>query len=256
MDTIFFIFSKLVWALLKPETWILIGAGLSCLAVWRERLRAARFWTAATLGLVLAIGALPLGGRVVTSLEKRYPANPSLGRVDGIIVLGGGEWAPRFGQPQVGDGGERYIEALALALRHPEARVIYVGGSGALKDALDAPGVHARSARLFFERTGLDMERLSFETASRNTAENAALSYEMIQPEPAQSWVLVTSGFHMPRALRSFERAGWTGVVPWPVDFRGRKDPLLGWNFTQNLDLLGIGLREYIGLVAYGVTGR
>ncbi|MFD0978754.1 YdcF family protein [Tropicimonas aquimaris] len=256
MDTVFFILSKLAWALLKPETWILIGVGLTCLAAWFGRLRAARLWSALTLGLVLAIGVIPIGGRMVMSLEQRYPANPPLGQVDGIIVLGGGERPPRFGQPQVGEGGERYIETLSLALRHPEARVIYVGGSGALKDALDAPRVHARSARLFFERTGLDPERLTFETASRNTAENAVLSLEMVQPQPGQSWVLVTSAFHMPRALRSFERAGWTGIVPWPADFRGRKGPPLDWDLTQNLDLLGVGLREYIGLFAYGVTGR
>lgn len=256
MDTLFFILSKLAWGLLKPETWILICALLTCLTVWRGRFRGARVWSAATLGLVLAIGALPIGGQLVMSLEKRHPANPPLTRVDGIIVLGGGEWVPRFGQPQVNEGGERYIETLALALRFPEARVVYSGGSGALKHALDAPGVHARSARLFLERSGLDPDRLTFETSSRNTAENAALSLELVQPQPGETWVLVTSAFHMPRALRSFERAGWTGIVPWPADFRGRRGPPVDWDFSRNLDLLSVGLREYIGLVAYGVTDR
>ena len=109
----------------------------------------------------------------------------------------------------------------------------------------------------FFLAQGLAPERLLFERASRNTAENAALSLALVQPGEDETWVLVTSAFHMPRSLASFEAAGWTGLVPYPVDYRsGGFGDGIGWDLARNLLTLNTAVREYIGLVAYRVTGR
>ncbi|PLW80988.1 hypothetical protein CWI75_18005 [Kineobactrum sediminis] len=58
------------------------------------------------------------------------------------------------------------------------------------------------------------------ELRSRNTAENAALSLAVAQPQPGQTWVLVTSAFHMARAMHEFHQAGWPEMSPYPVDYR------------------------------------
>jgi uncharacterized SAM-binding protein YcdF (DUF218 family) len=69
--------------------------------------------------------------------------------------------------------------------------------------------------------------------------------------------VLLTSAFHMPRAIRSFEAAGWAGVTPWPVDYRttGFSDRI-GWDLTRNLRVLNIAIREQVGQLAYRLSGR
>ena len=175
-------------------------------------------------------------------------------------MLGGGEEAwlsARWDQVVFGEGAERFTAALALARVHPQARIVFTGGSGALRDVGRSDGSSAAVAKRFFTEQGIDPARLSVESASRNTAENARLTRALIKPQPGEVWVLVTSAFHMPRAMESFRAAGWEGLVPWPVDFRARDlDVGIGWELARNLDVLNTAVREYLGILAYGATGR
>src|SRR5690606_18132335 len=151
--------------------------------------------------------------------------SPALERVDGIVVLGGGEDSTAsayWQQPQLGEGADRYTAALALARQHPEAKVLFTGGSGRLRSLTGAKASEAAVAEAFFRQQGLEPERLLLEDRSRNTAENARLAFALVRPGSEETWILVTSAFHMPRALRSFQAAGWEDVVPWPVDYRSR----------------------------------
>jgi len=61
----------------------------------------------------------------------------------------------------------------------------------------------------------------------------------------------------MPRAIWSFETAEWTGIVPWPEDYRtvAFADGA-GWDLTRNLRVLNVGIREHIGKIAYQLSGR
>jgi len=69
--------------------------------------------------------------------------------------------------------------------------------------------------------------------------------------------VLVTSAFHMPRAMRSFEMVGWTGLVSWPVDYRTSSfADGIGWDLTHNLKVLSTAIREQVGQIAYRLSGR
>ena len=260
MDTIFFVASKLVGALLRPDTWIVLALALIVLAVFYSRRRLTLWVGSITLALLVALAIFPLGDLLLQPIERTYPAEPSLGQVDGIIVLGGGEDARAsayWGQMQLNEGGERYTAALALARRFPQARVLFTGGSGALRDLAGNQASEAEMAERFFREQGIARERLLLEGQSRNTAENARLSRELAAPAPDETWVLVTSAFHLPRAMRSFESAGWTGLVPWPVDYRTSAfADGMGWNLTRNLLVLNTAIREQVGQIAYRLSGR
>jgi uncharacterized SAM-binding protein YcdF (DUF218 family) len=137
MDTLVFIISKLMAVTLKVETWLLLGMALALLGLLMRRLRLAQGLLSATLLATLLLAVLPLGGLLLQPLESRYPANPTLTRVDGIVILGGGEDAAKsrfWGQPQLREGAERYTAALALARRFPQAQLVFAGGSGQLRD--------------------------------------------------------------------------------------------------------------------------
>lgn len=260
MDTLFFIASKLIGALLRPDTWIVLALAVVVLALLFNRRSLALWVGSITLAVLVALSILPLGDLLLQPIERTYPAEPALGQVDGIIVLGGGEDAHAstfWGQMQLNEGGERYTAALALARRFPEARIVFTGGSGALRDLAGAETSEADMAGRFFRDQGVSPERLLLEDQSRNTAENARLSLALAAPKPGETWVLVTSAFHMPRAMRSFESAGWTGLVPWPVDYRTSafKDGM-GWNLTRNLLVLNTAIREQVGQIAYRLSGR
>jgi hypothetical protein len=60
----------------------------------------------------------------------------------------------------------------------------------------------------------------------------------------------------MPRAVGSFCAAGWRNIIPYPVEFRGGDDVDLAWDLGAGLTDLNTGVKEWIGIVAYRVTGR
>ncbi len=98
--------------------------------------------------------------------------------------------------------------------------MVFSGGIARLRNTVvgqpDIPSV----AVDFFVSLGIDPDRIIWEDQSRNTAENARFSCEVAAPASGETWVLVTSAFHMGRALTSFEAAGWGDIVPSPFDYR------------------------------------
>ncbi len=104
---------------------------------------------------------------------------------------------------------------------------------------------------------GIAEHRLILETKSRDTAENAALSRDLVKPKPGETWVLITSALHMPRAVGVFRKAEWR-VIPYPVDFRhlGEGDEGFGLNLGRGLTLLNSAAREWLSLAHYYVTGK
>ncbi len=260
MDTAFFILAKFVGLLLQIETWLAIGLAINLFAAMANRRRLAIASGAITLIAFVSVGFLPLGDLLIRPLEAEYPPVQAPEHIDGIVVLGGvedGRASAFWRQPQLNQAAERLTGSAALALRFPEARIIFSGGSGRLRDLVtsrpDLPSV----ASDFFASVGISNERVVWEDQSRNTAENAKFSFAIVKPNPDATWVLVTSAFHMGRALASFQAAGWPNIIPYPVDYRsGNFAAGIGWDFSGHLEILNVAIREYVGRLAYGRSGR
>jgi|TARA_R110002124_G_scaffold63831_1_gene174776 uncharacterized SAM-binding protein YcdF (DUF218 family) len=256
MATLFFVVAKLVGFLIKVETWIAL---LLCLTLVSGRRFGTKFALAALLSFVI-VGVFPVGEVLLRPLEAEYQSPEQLDQVDGIVVLGGAESVRatrRWNQPQLNGAGERLSTAASLALRHPEAVVLYSGGSGRVQDAIPGQPSLPPIAVDVLTSLGVASDRIMWEHQSRNTVENARLSVQMVQPGPDETWVLVTSAFHMGRAMSSYETAGWIGLVPYPVDYRtGDFLNGIGWDLASNLDDLNIAIKEWIGRVVYRLTGR
>jgi uncharacterized SAM-binding protein YcdF (DUF218 family) len=260
MESLFFVASKTVGMAARVETWALLLMLLTLFGLWRRRMRLAAWSTGVLFVGTLALTILPLGDLLLEPLEARHPARPDLARVDGIIVLGGAETMGShrlWGGLQVNEAGERLTEGAMLAVLHPAARLVFTGGSatvGRVEDTTD-PSVMVRD---LWVALGISPDRIILEQNSRNTAENAGLTLDLLQPKPGEVWVLVTSAFHMPRAHETFVRNGWEGIVPWPVDFRsGDLTGMRGiWRLDRNLLGVNVALKEYVGMLVYRITGR
>lgn len=256
MDSLFFIASKVFWTLARPESWILLLLALSAIALWRGRSRGGSRFLFSGLALLLAVGMLPLGELLLRPLETWFPRNPEVTAPAGILVLGGGESAKTTrasGRPEINEAGDRFLAAIALARAHPQATLLFTGGSGHL---LDQGVSGADVAERIFEEAGVAGDRLLLERASRNTAENAVLSRDLVGERAGGPWILVTSAFHMPRAVGSFCAAGWEEILPYPVDFRHFGGMGLRWDLAGGLGTLNLAVKEWIGLFAYRLTGR
>ena len=256
---LFFVLSKTLGIMLLPTN-LLIGLGLAGAILLVTRFsRLGRRLLIASIVLLAICGFSPLGDLVLYPLEQRFPPwDAARGAPDGIVVLGGpidADLSAAHGVPVVSGGADRLIAAAALAQRYPNARIIYSGGSANL---LSNGAKEADYATSLFESLGIPKARLIMERRSRNTQENAEFSKAMAAPKPGERWLLVTSAYHMPRSVGLFRKAGFT-VEPYPVDWRvGTSADLLGLhNFSiDGLAAVDIGVREWLGLAAYRLTGK
>ncbi len=256
---LFFIFSKTIGVMLLPINF-LIGLGVLGAVLLATRMaRLGRRLLVASIVLLALCGFSPLGNLLLYPLEQRFPAwDASRGAPDGIIVLGGPvdpDLSAAHHTPAVTSAPDRMIVAAALAHRYPNARLVYTGGSARL---ISNNAKEADYAAEIFESLGIAKSRLTMERLSRNTAENAAFTKELLKPKAGERWLLVTSAFHMPRSVGLFRKVGFA-VEPYPVDWRlgGREDL---FNFS-NVAVDGFArtdtaVREWMGLAAYRLTGR
>ncbi|RUY91667.1 MULTISPECIES: YdcF family protein [unclassified Mesorhizobium] len=254
----FFYLSKIFWFFIQPLNLaiFLLLAGLLAVTIRRRRLAGAGSVLAF---LILALSAwTSLGAMMLNPLEERFQRPPLPEKVDGIVVLGGGfEGAINLarGGYELNSSGDRMVETAILARRFPTAKVVVSGGTGAL--FLDGEGDAATAPRLL-TALGVAADRMILENKSRNTYENAVFTKELVTPKPGETWLLVTSAFHMPRAKALFDKAGFA-TVPWPVDYRtsGREGVgLFRDNPADSLQATTMAIREWIGLFAYWLSGR
>lgn len=233
----------------------LLGAALSRTRFGRLGSRLALAAAAA----LLVLGLSPLANWLILPLEMRFPVPALEGRrIDGIVVLGGAVQERQtlaHGPIALNDAGERIVAMADLARRFPQARVVFTGGAGFYSNA---PLPEAEVLRSRLGALALDERRVAFETKSVNTWENAVFAKAVAEPRPGETWLLVTSAWHMPRAVGIFRRAGWP-VVAYPVDFRtaGRRDAWRGFgSVSDGLRRTDVAAREWLGLAAYRLTGR
>jgi uncharacterized SAM-binding protein YcdF (DUF218 family) len=161
--------------------------------------------------------------------------------------------------PALNESAERLVEAAILAKRFPEARIAFSGGDAGV---LYASGTEAEGAESLLTALGVPEDRLILEDKSRDTYENAVFLKEKLTKDgdlgAGKRWLLITSAYHMPRAIGAFRQAGFE-VEAWPVDYRTRGKADLARPFdkvSEGLRRVDVASREWAGLFAYRLTGR
>lgn len=247
-------FSKMFWTAVQPGNFLVLLLALGVVGLWVGWRRARSFVTLVALAYV-AILVLPVGGWAIVPLEERFPQPTLPPHIDGIILLGGAvniAVTEAHDQVALNRYAERITASAALARRYPDAKLLISGG-----DSRVVPGdnTEAEITRSLLLSLGMNDDQMLIEKRSRNTYENAVYSKELAKPQPGQVWLLVTSSFHMPRAVGCFRAVGFD-VLPYPVDYQTADLPGMGWSFAGELDVLELALHEWVGLASYRVLGR
>jgi uncharacterized SAM-binding protein YcdF (DUF218 family) len=258
--SVFFFASKLFWMIASPVNLLLFAALIGVLLCFGRRARFGRGLALIAILVLIAAATLPLGMLLIAPLEDRFPVPPQdLPPPEGIIVLGGAidDGVSQARQETVfNEGGERVTEAVVLAKRYPQARVVYTSGSSSFTGQTSTEALQARK---LMSQMGIAPERVTIEDKSRNTDENALFTAAIVHPQPSQRWIIATSAFHMPRSMGIFEKAGFNPIA-YPVAFRTqgrwRDDLRLTFDPVRNLRTFEIAVHEWIGLVAYWASGR
>lgn len=183
--------------------------------------------------VLVAVGWGPVSYALLRNLETRYPPMPpaaDMQRYVGMVVLGGVD-------------AERRAASIELMREHPDKKVLFTGrGVEVLPPG--NPKLVQSAARVLYAST------------STNTYEDAIDSAVLPGVDVAQPWLLVTSAWHMPRAVATFRKAGWN-VTPYPVNYSAvARIPWAQYSVAEGAIRWRMVLHEYLGIVGYQVTGR
>lgn len=255
----FFVLSKTLGILMLPTDFLIFVGIAGAILLGTRFARLGRRLMVVSLLSFAICGFSPLGSWLLFPLESRFPAwDAARGAPDGIVVLGGSidaDVSAARGVAVVRGAADRIVAAAALARQYPDARVVFTGGSSNL---IENDPREADYAAEIFERLGVRRERLTIERRSRNTEENAEFTKAIAAPKNGERWLLVTSAYHMPRSVGLFRKAGFA-VEPYPVDWRvGSRADLLRFSAIaiEGLQRTGLAVHEWIGLLAYRLTGK
>ncbi len=232
-----FLIGKVFWFLCAPSHVLVEAVLAAAVLLYLKRYRHAQIVAIATATLFIIAGAIPSYIWLLRPIENSVPVVAIPNHVDGILTIGAGRGYR-----------SRLIDTYILARRHPEARVVFSGGSGTLTPGDDP---ESKEAQIFLLSLGLNPARLQLESRSRNTLENITYSHDLIRPKTSEVWVLVTAAFQMPRALDAADHLKWK-IVPYQTDRMTPKHGLTGYfHIAENLVAFDNAVRESIALLVY-----
>ena len=200
---------------------------------------------------VIYLGSIsPVSNSLLGSLEHRYAPLPEeipLPAVEFVVVLGAG-YTPHDGVPVTAaldeDGLARITEGVRLVRRLKNAHLVVSGG---------APPGHMPPAlgyALLARDLGVDTSSLIVLDNSRDTAAEAKTVFSLLGSKP---FLMVTSAYHMPRAMSLMEKKG-AHPIPAPTGQRVNESASAGWRIllptTEGLGQTDRALHEYLGLAA------
>jgi len=258
MDDILFYLSKMIWSLISPDSLFVIALTLSLLLFLFKQTRKALVLLTLLTSCILFLSFFSVGDWMLYPLESRFQHNPDLPeQVDGIIVLGGSVIPDRsleWQQLETNRYHERLSSFIKLAQKYPDARLLFTGGNS---DTDSSKPTEAEIARSYFLEAGISSERLLVEARARNTVENAMYSKELANPQANESWIVITTAYHMPRAIGAFCQQNWR-VIPYPVDHQTLPSRLYqpGYSLIWHANNLVLASHEWIGLLYYYLTGK
>lgn len=251
----FFILSKLLAFLLRPINWIFF---LLIAALWWKKKRKKLIWLNVVCLFFFSnafLFNLTISWWEMDTPEVVYQADT----MDVAILLGGYSDMNVAEAPHLhhlSGSGNRFHLAMQLYRQGKFKKWLLSGGSGRLWGEQKKESLMVKDLLV---RLGVDPSDILVEAQSRNTHENAVFSKEKLdEVYPNGRYLLITSAWHMPRALACFEKEG-IAVIPFCTDYKGRtiefrpEKILLPHAGTLNdWDFL---IKEWVGYLVYWMRG-
>jgi len=236
------------YIVLPSNLFTLLLLSLIFLLAFRLR-KAATVITVVALLLYFVLASGPVSQYLLASLEYRYPPFPEQATemdIHTIVVLtGDAESLPKVPLSSYLNSSSafRVIETLRIYRMYPEAKIIVSGVDkvpGILKQALISTGVSASA--------------ITLDTDARHTYDSALNLSSMVKHD---TFVLVTSAGHMPRAMAAFQAQGLKPIAA-PTEFRSRKNILAAQYLPSPRHMLNtdLAIHEYLALFWYRLSGK
>ncbi len=220
------------WLMPVPMGLLLLVVG-SGLLVTRRRPRLGRALMLTGTGLLLVLSNILVSKWLIRPFENRYPPipelragvplPPALAECRYVVVLGSGN-GNSAGLSALAElsssASARLAEAVRILHALPEAKLLLSGPAERLYAS------HATVLARAAISLGIEERRITLIENGRDTEDESLSVREKIGRQP---FALVTTAWHMPRAMALFRHAGLT-PVPCPTDYTGHLDPDWKWN--------------------------
>jgi uncharacterized SAM-binding protein YcdF (DUF218 family) len=251
----FFILSKILQFLFSPVFWIVLVVVLSLIIK--------RTYTKRILFVVASVMLLFFTNTFIADEFMRQWEIPAVKHTSiqepfsvGVLLTGMGSWDPEYERFNFDNSSDRILQTMDLYNRGVIKKIFVSGGSGDIRQP------EFREAALLHDylvRNGIPDEDVDFESKSRNTAESAMESAQILHPETSDStFLLITSAYHMRRAAGCFEKQGFD-VQPYSTDrFTGERKLHFEYMILPRLDALirwKILMHEWNGYWIYKLRG-
>jgi len=260
----FFSLSKAIWTYFNPIQVIIYFLLFLLVFNFFNKKKIIKIINLIIFILFILIIFLPNGSYMLWKLENTYSKPKILpSKIDGMLILGSGVnpfLSEQHNQLILTESIERITESIELMKRFPNAKIVYSGGSFTANPEAKLTGIDV--AKMFYTRMGIDVNKIIFEDESLNTYENFVFSRKYINNINNEKWLLLTSAFHMKRAMSVAEKLK-LNFIPYPVDyvlennFKWKRTYIIkGRSFLRNLNHFQLAAHEYIGLAVYYLTKR
>lgn len=247
---------KIIANLLLPPSCFIILILFAFILLHKKRLFASKVIIITTL-ILFYISSIPLiSDSLARSLEHQYKQK-SYTDSDVIIMLGGGALAdvPDVnGKGTLSPSGTARLLTAARIGKDTNLSIILSGGQ-----VYSSSGNESEIAEHILLELGIPDNRIILENKSRNTEENAKFVSKILEEHHFKKPILVTSAFHMKRAIMNFERLGITDTIPFPTDYKTNIQSSININsFIPTGDALSetsLTLHEYLGIFQVWLKG-
>lgn len=210
---------KILTRLVMPAGLLWLGLMVMILLAWRRKQKGLLVCIVVFAGLYTAAGNGLLGSLVNAWLERDYAhVDPFQGgSLDAVFVLGGGTSTRPDGQPQFDEAGDRVLMGAEL---YHAGRTRLLVATGQQIAAIQGAPDPAEEAAEIWRRLGIPADHI-LKLPGRNTREEMAAIRKAADEHPDWRQLgLVTSAWHMRRAMRLAQKRGLR-LEPLPADFRG-----------------------------------
>jgi uncharacterized SAM-binding protein YcdF (DUF218 family) len=240
---------KFLTQLVTPPGMLAFGLLIGAVLVAIGLRRFGRFVAAVGIAQAIVFSLAPVADALLVPLEneaRRMAAESRGCCYDAIVVLGG---AVRPARPparpdaDLSESADRVWHAARLFKMNVAPRVILSGG-------LDEEGVLSEAAamRMLLVDLGVPTDRIVLENRSINTIGNIREVRAIVGNAPV---ALITSGYHMPRAMKIAKAAGLNAAA-FPTDWRGLPDERAPWvAWLPSVDSMSdswIALKEHLAI--------
>ncbi len=223
--------------------------------------------------IILVVMIIFLGGNrwvpamMARTLEWRYLPPSHLPANSTIVLLGGGTESQQYPRQmtETNGAGDRVLYAAKLYQSGVADQILLSGGN--IEWSGTRTTTPAQDMEELLLMLNVPQDALILQSRSRNTAEDALFSSEILQEKNIKEIILVTSASHMMRSVALFEKQG-ISVIPAPTDYSITYDSWNSlWQPTFQDLLIGLVpnagnfsdvtyvLKEYLGFFVYYLRG-